>query len=147
MCSRCVISAYLLVLPLVQLLSQPWDKSADLVLSNQKTAAALLSRMQEHPLSVSVADVITERSCLAQLYLTLSISHETKWTPFLNYLQEYCLKDLSSLNYECLCIVLSALAVRSVRDVEGVRGMKGFGTLLSILTSIAQLHPSIVSHI
>ncbi len=144
------------MLPLVQLLSQPADRSADLLVANQKTAAALLSCIQERPSSVDVPcedthTTFSDTNSLARLYLTLC-ADQTKLTPFLKLFQDHCLKDTS--NYDHLCIVLCALTVRSVEGVEPVKGVelvecvKGVECirgLLSTLTSIAKYYPTIVS--
>lgn len=129
------VSADLLTLPLVQLLSQPVDKSADLVLVNQNTAVSLLSRIQEGALSVVDEDTFSATHSLANLYLFLA--HQP--TVAMTVLQdEHCLKDMVS-GYDQLCIVLCALAVRRVRSVDCIR------SILSTLTSIARYHPTVVS--
>ena len=135
----------LLVLPLIQLLSQPATKSSDLVSTNQKTAAALLARIEDTPLSETTPHnkaaccVFSQAHSLGELYLDLC-ANPTKIVPFLKLFAGQCLKDLS--NYDHLCIVLCALAVMVVRGVEGAECVRG---ILSTLTSIAQCDPTMVS--
>lgn len=145
-------SAFLFMLPLVQLLSYLTTKSCDLTLTNQKTAADILAHIQESPLNehecCETTPNFSEVHSLAELYNILC-SDLTKIAPFLKSLQEHYLKGLQS--YEHLCVMLCGLAVMVVRsvenatDVRSVSGVECVRLILSTLTSIAQYNQTLVS--
>ena len=143
--TKVTAASLLLVLPLLQLLSQPATKSSDLVSTNQKAAAALLARIEDTSLSETTPHdkaaycVFSQAQSLGKLYLDLC-ARTDKIVPFLKLFSEQCLKGL--LSYDHLIIVLCALAVMVVRGVEGAVCTR---EILSTLTSIAQCDPTMVS--
>jgi len=125
----------LLVLPLVQLLSLPANKSVSAL---QKLAADLLSQNSDdaslNQLSRKPVMSYSDVNSLSELYKAFCIE-PAKLGMSLEAL------PLESYNTEQLCIVLCALTVRAVESVDSLK------TLLSALANLTQHDPTLVSHI
>lgn len=133
--------APLLVLPFVQLLSQPqqpWDKSHDLVSANQKT----VSDMLQHILQYSPTDIKATPTC------TQPISRRRTPQAFADIYLRLCadstqvdiFQDTCSGSYDHLAIVLCGVAVRVV-----MVGVEGVERIVRALTTIARYDPTMVS--
>ena len=143
--SKIKISGALLVLPLVQLLSQPlqpWDQSHDLVSTNQTTAFNILNRIQQcSPTDLKATPICSKpitrcqiQQSHADIYLRLCADSAQ-----VDLFLKQDLKSSVSGSFDQLAIVLCAVAMRSVMVGEGVE------KIVKGLASIARCDSTVVS--